>query len=793
MKPVINKLFFKFFLLFAVNLIFFILILSYFVDFVYVQGFLQNQFFQANVATLKEVSKSAESYLKKTDDVAKYFSITNKEALSYEYKDIKFDSNLVDFLDRQRKQMLLNEDVYSVYLYYAEKNYVIDLLNTTFYTPAAGNQEKSGEYGFTRFYDNGWLSALNSRKYNNSGFILLDTRKAMDPDLIHPKVANSINQKNIDVITVIRPFRNQQSNAKGYVIANLNENIVNEFIRKIPENPQQTTFIINSRGGVVSHENKSLLGKNIKGSGYVKKILDSKKDSEFFTDIIDGRKTEVMFVKSNYVDWIYVSTVPFSYITKNLKYLNNVIILIILLVLISGVVSVFFMTKRIYTPIEHIFEKIKRISSNTKAQMVKSEVKMIDNLLDGFKQHYDHLGSLVFDNYYLLKYNFLNRMITGECEPKELDAGLKEYKITFDREYYFVICITINELVNILKEYKLQDIYLMKQAIINIAEEFLNVKYYSVGTSINQNQIAIIVNAEREINRNKLNSCINSIPEMVDKYFKLSISIGVGNAYQTMNDLKQSYNEAAAALHNRIHKGKNAIIYFDEINYSTDLQKSSNNYDQIINFIKTGHKEKCFQTLDNIVASISKQNLGRQQVENIFLELILLIYKQLNYSDMSFEEISRHGFPEILAYITTVETIDDLNNYFRNILSILCDHHSGNKKNQNEQLITKVVNYVETHYYEDISLDSISATLKLTPQYVRKLIKDIAGVNLLDYLTGIRIKKAEELLQRTDLSVQVVSEKVGYTCYRTFLQHFRGYTGMIPTQYRKTKNKIMES
>lgn len=791
MKLVPNKLFFKYFLLFAVNLVFFILILSYMIYFVFVQTFISNQFFKANVATLNEVGKAAEGYLRRTDDVAKYFSITNKELLSFQYNDITIDSSLVNFLDRQKKQILLNDYVFSVYAYYKDKNIIMDLSRTALYAPLTKENTGAAAGEYPRFYDNGWNENLTGDKFNKQGFILLDTRKVVDPDLLNTAVPPVSRVENIDAITVIRGFDNRQTGARGYVIVNLNENFINEYISGINgNNAMQTTFIVNSGGKVVSHGDKSMLGKSLMDQSYIRRILGSKDASGHFNEKVNGKPMEIIFVKSDYVDWYYVSTVPVSYITADLNYLNNVILLIVGLILASAVASVFLMTRRMYSPIEGIFEKIKNISSSTKVQMVKSEVKMIDNLLDSIKQNYDHLGKLVFDNYHLLKYDFLNKLITGEYLPDQLENGFNEYKITFDNENYLVISMIIDNFEDVLKQFKLQDIYLMNQAVINIAEEYLNEKYYAVGAGINRNTIALIVNTGKEINRARLTEALEMIAEMVQKYLKLSVSTGVGNVHHSLDELKMSYAESGAALQNRLNKGNNALVFYDEINYSEDLLKPSAFEEQIIGALKAGQKEKCLLALDNMIEKIKERNLSRQKVENLFTELILIIHKQLNYQDKSFEEICKRSFPEILAYITSVETLDGLKQYMQDTLGILCEYFSSSKKSHNEELITRVMHYVETHYYEDLSLEGVSATLKLTPQYVRKLVKDITGLNLLDYLTDIRIRKAEDMLMKTDLPVQEVAEKVGYNCYRTFLQHFRERSGMIPTQYRKSKNRF---
>lgn len=788
-----NRLFFRYFLLFAVNLIFFILILSGIIYFVFVQSFLSNQFFQANVSTLNEVSKSAEGYLKQADDVAKYFSIMNKELLSYQYKGIEINSSLVDFLDRQKQQMVLDDYIFSVYAYFPDSDVVMDLSKTTLYSPLPKYNKNGAAGAYPRFYDNGWIASAKAGKFNRDGFILLDTRKVLDPDLQNTAYPETNIVADTDAITVIRAFDNIQASPRGYAVVNLNENYVSNYITQVNANPKQNTFIINSSGNVVSDSNVSLLGKSIADQDYIRTILGSKGKSGHFIGSIGGQSMDVMYVKSDYVGWCYVSTVPLSYLTKDLNYLNNVILLIVGLILASAVASVFLMARRIYSPIEGIFEKIKNISADSKVQMMKSEVKMVDSLLDGIKQNYDHLGKLVFDNFYLLKYDFLNRLLNGECDPVQMEAGFREYSIRFGHDTFTVACVAIDHYETLLKQYKLQELYLLNQAIIRILEEYFNEQYTAVGVNTGRNMMAVIINSDQPVGRQKLAEIMQSVFEMVQKYMNVSVSAGFGEPRASLESLKDSYEQAGSALRNRMSNGSNNLVFYDEISREEELIRPTAFEEQIITAVKAGQKDRCLQALDDTILKIRERNVSRQKVESLFTELVLVLHKQLNYQDKNLEDICRHTFPEMLGFITSVETLDGLRDYMSETLSALCEHFNSNKKIHNAELVSRVIRHIETNYSEDLSLEGIAATLKLTPQYVRKLVKDISGLNLMDYLTEIRIKKAEELLLKSDLSVQEISEKVGYACYRTFLQHFRERTGKIPTQYRKEKNRFVKN
>ena len=58
-----------------------------------------------------------------------------------------------------------------------------------------------------------------------------------------------------------------------------------------------------------------------------------------------------------------------------------------------------------------------------------------------------------------------------------------------------------------------------------------------------------------------------------------------------------------------------------------------------------------------------------------------------------------------------------------------------------------------------------------------------------DYLTGLRIAAARELLEKTNMRMYEVCDAVGYNSVEHFLRTFKRATGQTPLQYRKENVK----
>ena len=73
----------------------------------------------------------------------------------------------------------------------------------------------------------------------------------------------------------------------------------------------------------------------------------------------------------------------------------------------------------------------------------------------------------------------------------------------------------------------------------------------------------------------------------------------------------------------------------------------------------------------------------------------------------------------------------------------------------------------------------------MSEAYFSSLFKKTMGVSLIQYLIDVRVKRAKELLERTDLKVNEVAELVGYPDQHYFTKVFKRVTGENPTDYKE--------
>ena len=113
--------------------------------------------------------------------------------------------------------------------------------------------------------------------------------------------------------------------------------------------------------------------------------------------------------------------------------------------------------------------------------------------------------------------------------------------------------------------------------------------------------------------------------------------------------------------------------------------------------------------------------------------------------------------------------------------------HSQNhyKEKKDLQFFYSINEYLESHYKEDITLDSISQHFMFSKYYFFHLFKKITSTTFGNYLTLFRLQKAKEELALNKVITEVAFS-CGFNSLRSFNRSFKNHYGMTPSQYVKS-------
>lgn len=102
-----------------------------------------------------------------------------------------------------------------------------------------------------------------------------------------------------------------------------------------------------------------------------------------------------------------------------------------------------------------------------------------------------------------------------------------------------------------------------------------------------------------------------------------------------------------------------------------------------------------------------------------------------------------------------------------------------------DRRIQVVLMLIEENFNQQIAIAEIARMVNLSPGRLAHLFKSETGVAVQQYLTQIRLAKAQHQLESSFLSIKEIAAAVGFTSVTRFATSFKTLVGMTPAQYRK--------
>lgn len=100
--------------------------------------------------------------------------------------------------------------------------------------------------------------------------------------------------------------------------------------------------------------------------------------------------------------------------------------------------------------------------------------------------------------------------------------------------------------------------------------------------------------------------------------------------------------------------------------------------------------------------------------------------------------------------------------------------------------VSQVKNYILHHYNEkNLSPENLAAMVYLSPGYLSTVFKEETGMTLNRYVRSVRMEKAKELLESTNMKIAQISREAGFSSSTYFCRSFREFYGVSPESCRK--------
>lgn len=269
---------------------------------------------------------------------------------------------------------------------------------------------------------------------------------------------------------------------------------------------------------------------------------------------------------------------------------------------------------------------------------------------------------------------------------------------------------------------------------------------------------------------------------------------GVGVAVERLSDLKVCFAKAGHAFAYRYLWDRNQIVTGEAGNEQKTvdgelslgaLNVKNLKRNVVERFLATGLSEEVPDFVDGYFHSLGEQNMQS------------MLFRQYITMDAY---ITAAGMVEKLGYdaAVIVEECGDFNSmagifasvdqsvsYFKHVLGTAIHFRDAISQKKYAQLLEDAREYIRENFRnENISLNTVAASVNISPNHFSKIFSQETGRTFVEYLTWVRMEKAKELLRNTTMKTSEIAFEVGYRDAHYFSYLFKKTQECTPREYR---------
>ncbi|WP_306191273.1 GlxA family transcriptional regulator [Streptomyces sp. MK5] len=101
-----------------------------------------------------------------------------------------------------------------------------------------------------------------------------------------------------------------------------------------------------------------------------------------------------------------------------------------------------------------------------------------------------------------------------------------------------------------------------------------------------------------------------------------------------------------------------------------------------------------------------------------------------------------------------------------------------------QEPIRSLQDWIQENLHRALPVSELAERTNMSPRHFARVFAQTVGMTPGQYVRRLRIARARQLLEATDLSVRQVASRCGFTAIETFLRAFAAVVGLTPAQYR---------
>lgn len=279
-----------------------------------------------------------------------------------------------------------------------------------------------------------------------------------------------------------------------------------------------------------------------------------------------------------------------------------------------------------------------------------------------------------------------------------------------------------------------------------------------------------------------------SVSEQVcseEKHWALAVSKEKKGIY----GLSEAWKETESAMRYLLADTKKNIIFYKNIE-TLYAEEAVEVLKLITAFLQKLHtpeeRSDAAKWMEKMLKELEKEKqMDVLKLQTICIRIVIEVngyLKEIGMEESSLHDRLNEALKQLLLCAEGQEVLRYMESYLEWIMECI---GQADQQNVGGGVISEMQSFIRQHYNENISLNMLAEQFYMHPNYLSRLFKEKTGENFVEYLTEVRMQKAQELLRDSEYKIIEICGMVGYDNPRSFSKAFKHFTGMTPRECRE--------
>lgn len=404
------------------------------------------------------------------------------------------------------------------------------------------------------------------------------------------------------------------------------------------------------------------------------------------------------------------------------------------------------------------------------------------------EQRMQELKSAYHKGQKLLYSDVLLQLIRGSRADEEIRRELKGMGLDFHSAVYRVAVVELDIYArsNKLDERRKKESALMAFVLHNISQEIVQRNKAGEACQGGDYRTYMLLHSDRPVEfRQTVKEICAEIIAQMNQIMHLAVNIGLGSYATEIENVYRSYEEAEEALEYHYVLGGNHVMDIEEIRQEKGQADVDRLLDEIALHVKENNSEKIKQDFIAMKEELRRCCYDRRGAGVVLQRAVDILDELCRRSDLESGQREVSG-EEILEKVLTAGELEEAMDILSDYCVKICEKLNNQKNASGRKYALLAMDYIEKNYSNcDLSLNSVCSYLNISTSRFSTIFKQTTGTTFTDVLIGLRMQKAKELLEHTNMKNYEIAERVGFNDSHYFSIAFKKITGKTPTEYAK--------